>query len=58
MPHASGIAGRRTGTQLRLAFDEHDVGESEARQVIRHTGAHAPAANDHDVRRAYLAAKQ
>jgi hypothetical protein len=47
MPKAAGVPTGRGRAQLRLAFDQHDIGHAALRKVIRDAGAHAAAADDH-----------
>src|SRR5512147_1610517 len=49
MPYAARITARRSGPEHGLALDEHDVGDAETSQVIRHARAHTSAADDDDV---------
>jgi hypothetical protein len=53
VPHAAGIVTGGAGAQQRLAFDQHDVGDAAAGQVIGGARAHTPAADDDDVRGAH-----
>jgi hypothetical protein len=49
MTDAAGVLARRSRRQLRLALEQHDVGDAALRQVPRHAASHAPAAHDYYV---------
>ncbi len=53
MPDAAGVAAGRSGCEHLLAFEQHDVGDATAGELIGDARAHAPAADDHDIGRRF-----
>jgi hypothetical protein len=49
MAKSPGVASGGHRPELRLAFDKDHVRDAVLSQVIRGAGAHAPAADDHDI---------
>src|SRR5690606_26303666 len=50
VPDAAGVAPGGPGAELRLALEQHHVGDTPRGQVVRDAGPHAAAADDHHIR--------
>jgi hypothetical protein len=50
MAEAAGILARRSRRELRLALEQHDIGDAELGEMPGDAASHAPAAGDDHIR--------